>query len=84
MNQKTKTTFKLAGYVFTIVAAILFYNHLFVAATNPGFHVTVYFNYFGEGLLELILFTCFIPFIVYAFILEIRSIKKLNRRKVEK
>ena len=82
MNQREKATLKITGYMFTLVAAILFYNHLFVAATNPGFQVQVYFNYFGEGILELILFTCAIPFIIYAFVLEIKAIKKINRRKI--
>ena len=85
MNNKSKRVLKFSGYMFTIVAAILFYNHLFVAATNPGFFVVVYFDFFGEGLLELILFSCFIPFIIYAFALEVIEIRKLKRgRNYEK
>jgi hypothetical protein len=81
MDEEVRRIFKFSGHMFTIVATILFYNHLFVAASNPGFQVQVYFNFYGEGLIELFLFLCFIPFIVFAFILEIKDIRNLRRKK---
>ena len=76
MNQQARVMFKFSGSIFTLVAAMLFYNHLFVAAQNPGFFVVVYFNACGEGILELILFLCFIPFILFSFATEFKNTYK--------
>jgi hypothetical protein len=78
MNQKEKTVFKFAGHLFTLVATILFYNHLLIASLHD-FTVTIHFNYFGEGTIELIIFLCCIPFIMFSFILELQEIKKLKK-----
>ena len=80
MNQRAKVIFKFTGYIFTVVPAILFYNHLLVASTNPGFQVMVYFDYYGEGLIELIIFLSIIPFMINSFALEIMAVKQINRR----
>jgi len=84
MNEKEGLV-RFAGTIFMFVAALLFYQHLFVAATNPDFSVIVYFNYFGEGTLELILFSCFIPLILISVALQyLDLIKLLKRNKHEK
>ena len=85
MNQSTRVIFKFSGSVFTLVAAILFYNHLFTAATNPGYFVVVYFNFFNEFLFEIALFLCLIPFILFSFVTEFKNtvnyLKKEKRQK---
>jgi len=84
MNQQNRKVIKFAGYIFTMITAIMFYNHLFVALFNPGYHVTVYFDYYGEGFIELIFFIIFIPFIIFTFLLEvidIIKIKQLGKKK---
>lgn len=87
MNQQARVMFKFSGSIFTLVAAMLFYNHLFVAANNPKFFVVVYFNYFGEFYLEVILFLCFIPFILFSFATEFKNtykyLQKAKRQKYE-
>ena len=87
MNQLARVMMKFSGAMFTLVAAMLFYNHLFVAANNPGFFVVVYFNACGEGILELILFLCFIPFILFSFVTEFKNtckyLQKARRQKYE-
>jgi len=65
---------KFTGTMFMLVTTILFYESLYVAAGNPGFFVVVYFNYFGEGMLELVVFTALIPFIVYTIWKEVKSV----------
>jgi len=84
MNRKTESILEFAGHIFTLVAAILFYNTLYVAAGNPGFFVVVYFDYFGEGTLELILFTLFIPFIMYSYIITYRRALRIGREQVHR
>ena len=85
MNRPIRAILKFSGSIFTLIAAMLFYNHLFVAAGNPGFFVTVYFDYYGEGMLELFVFLCFIPFILFSFSTEfintLTSIKKARMKK---
>lgn len=81
MNTKLFYTIKFTGFVFMIVSTILFYNHLFTAAGNPKFFVTVYFNLFGEGQFELFFFTIAIPFIAFTVIAECYSIVKSTRNK---
>ena len=74
-----KRTLRLAGIMFMGVSSALFYQSLFVASRSPHFFVTVYFNRFGEGLLELILFSAFIPFILFVVYDEIKEFTKWQR-----
>ena len=67
---------RLSGIMWLTVSTMLFYNHLYTAARNPGFFVVVYFDHFGEGLLELILFSAFIPFIIYVLYDELKRFTK--------
>ena len=75
MKKDPSVIFRFTGTMFMLVTTILFYHSLYVAAGNPGFFVTVYFNFFGEGLFELVLFTLCIPFITYAVYKQIKDIK---------
>lgn len=80
-----KELVEYSGFLFLMVAGILFYRHLYVAATNPQFLVHVYFNEFGEGTVELILFSCFIPFIIYSFIANTKEVAEvIADKKVKK
>lgn len=76
MNQPSRVMFKFSGSIFTLVVAMLFYNHLFTAAQNPGFYVVVFFNVFGEGNIELLIFLCFMPFILFSFTMEFKNTLK--------
>jgi len=82
MKRAVSEIIRWTGHVFTIVAAILFYIHLFTAALYGEFVVKVYFNYFGEGLIELIIFTIVLPFIAFSGIMQLKeTYKSLKRRK---
>jgi len=84
MNKKVGLV-RFAGTMFMFVAALLFYQHLFVAASNPDFSVVVYFNYFGEGTIELILFCCFIPLIIFSFAVQyLEIVKTIKGKRYEK
>jgi len=84
MNREVKEILRWTGHVFTIVAAILFYIHLFVAALTGKFIVKVYFNYFGEGMLELILFIIFLPFIAYSGFMQLKETYDVVKRRHKK
>ena len=77
MNRTEIQIIKLAGFTMMLVATIMFYNHLYTASTNPGFYTTVYFDYFGEGLFELVFFTLAIPLILFAYVSEYIDTKKM-------
>ena len=81
MNEKVISVYKFTGIIFMTITSLMFYNHLYTAAGNPGFFVTVYFNYFGEGTMELIIFTLFLPFIVLAFLIEAKEVIENGKHK---
>jgi len=74
MKPTTINLIKYPGFTFMVVSTILFYNHLFTAATNPKFFVYVYFDMFSEGLFELMFFIVAIPFIVATIALEVYNV----------
>lgn len=65
---------RFSGILSMLITTILFYESLYVAAGNPGFFVTIYFDYYGEGLIELIVFTALLPLIGYAIIKEVKDV----------
>ena len=74
---------EFSGILFMMISTILFYRHLYVASTNPEWLVNVYFNEFGEGTIELILFSCFIPFIIYSFFANTKEMAEVIAYKKE-
>jgi len=85
MKREHSELLRWTGHVFTIVAAILFYVHLFTAALYGEFVVKVYFDYYGEGILELIIFIIVLPLIAYAGVMQlIETYNVLKRRKESK
>jgi len=70
MKQTTINLLKYPGFIFMVISTILFYNHLITAATNSKFFVYVYFDFWGEGLFELVFFIIAIPFIAITIVLE--------------
>jgi len=74
MDERISNIIKFSGLMFMGVSTVLFYNHLFTAAGNPGFFVIVYFNYYGEFLGEFLLFILFIPVIMFAVFLYVKEI----------
>lgn len=73
MEKELIQIIKFAGILFMAVSTALFYNHLITAYFNPGFFVTVYFNFYGEGNLELALFTLFVPFILFTILISFKE-----------
>ena len=81
-----KFAFKLivySGFLFMTISTILFYQNLYVASTNPEYLVKVYFNQYGEGTIELILFSCFIPFIIFTFVMMSKDVAEVIALKKE-
>lgn len=74
MNEKLSSILEYTGHAFTLIAAIMFYNHLYTAAGNPGFFVVVYFDFYGEATFELIFFTLCVPFIIYSFAMSAKRV----------
>jgi len=70
---------RLSGIMFMGVSTALFYQSLFVASRNPGFFVVVYFNRFNEGMLELVLFCGFLPFILFVIFDEVKRFTKWHQ-----
>ena len=73
MNRATSEILRWTGHAFTLVAAILFYNHLVTAVLYGDFVVHVYFNHFGEGTVELIAFMVMAPFIVFSAYMQFKE-----------
>lgn len=63
----------VSGLLFMFITSVMFYNHLYTAFRNPGFFTVVYFDYFGEGMFELVVFSLFIPFIGYTMFKGIKE-----------
>ena len=72
---------KYSGILFMAVCTVLFYNSLFTAYGNPGFFTWIYFDAFGEGFLELMIFLLLAPFIIFAIVLESINIYKLTTQE---
>jgi len=81
MKRTTINLLKYPGFIFMVVSTILFYNHLFTAATNPKFFVYVYFNFFGEALFEFVFFIMAIPFIAITIALEVYDVHHSMAKK---
>ncbi len=73
MRPATCEILRWTGHAFTLVAAILFYNHLMVATFYGDFDVYVHFNYFGEGLPEFIAFMVMLPFIIFSAYMQLKE-----------
>ena len=83
MRKEYSELLRWTGHVFTLVAAILFYVHLFTAAFEGEFVVKVYFNHFGEGLIELIIFIIVLPFIAFSGIMQLKETYDVLKRRKE-
>jgi hypothetical protein len=81
VSDEVKKIFVFSGLTFMFMSTILFYNHLITASLSDSFSVIVYFNAFGEGTFELVMFLIFIPFIAYAYFSEYMEITRRVRRR---
>lgn len=72
----------IAGSILSFAIVINFYIILFVAMMHGG-KVTVYFNIFGEAVLEYIVYLIILPFIVYSFWLKLKMYRKHRRERKE-
>jgi len=69
------------GIRLMFAITINFYIWLFVAMLHGG-EVTVYFNHFGEAVLEYIIYLIILPVMVYSIYYELKETKK--RKNSEK
>jgi len=78
-----KSVIKISGVIIMLMITINFYIFLFVAMANNGV-VTVYFNHFGEGLLEYIVYILLLPMILFSFYLHLKSYRreKIYEKKI--
>jgi len=81
MNQRLAQFINLIGIIFMIVSTVMFYNHLLTASGNPYFFIDVYFDMYGEGALELFLFTLFVPFILFTIVYQFYQFYVLIKRQ---
>jgi len=77
-KEKTKLTIKSLGNAFSFAVVINFYIWLFFAIMQEG-EVTVQFNFFGEALIEYIIYIVIFPIIAYAFWWDLKNYKIKHR-----
>jgi len=65
-----------------LMITINFYIFLYVAMLNDGV-VVVYFNHFGEGITEYIIYTLLLPMIILSSILHIKSFRKTKKEDLK-
>ena len=75
-----KKTLKTLGDRLSFAIVINFYIWLFVAMIEGG-QVTVYFNHFGEALLEYIVYIIIFPIMLYALWVDV---KEFSRKRHDK
>jgi len=81
-----KKTIRYAGIMFSFFITANFYVITIVAMLNDN-AVTVYYNHFGEALIEYIIYIALIPILLYSFYYEItkfRRSKKYAKKKYTK
>jgi len=82
MNLEKKEVIKSLGDRLSFVIVINFYIWLFVAMIEGG-QVTVYFNHFGEALLEYIVYIIIFPIMLYALIWDLKVSKRKRKLRRE-
>lgn len=78
MKEKIKLTMKTLGNAFSFAVVINFYIWLFFAIMQDG-KVTIQFNFFGEALIEYIIYAIILPVIAYAFWWDLKKYKDAHR-----
>jgi len=68
------------GIRLMFAITINFYIWLFVAMLHGG-EVTVYFNHFGEALIEYIIYFIILPVMVYSIYYELRETKRRKKNE---
>ena len=71
-----KSVIKISGTIITFFITINFYIILTTAMVLGNNAVNVYFNIFGEALIEYVMYALLFPIIVYSFYLHIKSYRK--------
>jgi len=75
-----KVTLKSLGDRLSFAIVINFYIWLFVAILNGG-KVTVYFNHFGEAVIEYIVYLIIFPIMVYALWYDIKKFREVHKKR---
>lgn len=70
-----KPIIRISGTIITFVITINFYIFLLVAMTHDDI-VVVYFNHFGEGLLEYVVYLLLLPVIMASFCLHLKEYRR--------
>ena len=71
---------RYAGVMFAFFITINFYVIMIVAMLNNNV-VTVYFNHFGEAIVEYIMYFALAPIIAYSYIYEVIKFRRKKNAK---
>jgi len=75
-----KPLFRVAGIILMFYIVINFYIIVLVAALNGG-SAAIYFNHFGEGIFEYIMYVGIAPLMIYSFVTELKIYNKERKKK---
>lgn len=77
----SKKIIRFSGNLILFFIAINFYVFVIVACVSGTYSLNVYFNGFGEGPLECIVYMIILPIIIYSTLLNINNFcvdRKIN------
>ena len=75
-----KHLLKVIGDTLSYAIVINFYIWLLVAMLSDGV-VKVYFNFYGEGLVEYLIYITIFPIITYSVFIDIRAYRRKKKEK---
>jgi len=71
----------ISGLLFGFGIIMNFYIWFLVALTNPNMTVFVQFNYYGEGLLETVIYFALFPLILYGIFYYLKQYVSIQPNK---
>lgn len=77
-----KSVIKISGTIIMFFITINFYIILTTAMVLGNDAVNVYFNIFGEALIEYVMYALLFPIVVYSLYLHVKGYKK-DRKEVK-
>ena len=81
MKENKKMFIKSLGDRLSFAIVINFYVWLFVAIFKGNGIVKVYFNHFGEALIEYIVYIFIFPIMLYSLVYDLLEYRKRRRMK---
>jgi len=83
MNPRKKEVLKSLGDRLSFAIVINFYIWLFFAMFKGKGYVVVYFDQFGEALLEYIVYIIIFPIMLYALVKDLKESKRKRKLRRE-